>query len=301
VSLPTQSVRRGISARQACWLFLVLGFVALYVVQRKIDTELGIYAKISDILYVPAGTNLRRLSLGNEGLLADIYWTRAVQYYGRNHMPGAGGRNELLAPLLRITTDLDPHLLIAYRFGAIFLAGKPPAGAGEPEAALELIRRGIVANPDYWRLWQDLGFIYYWEFKDYKTAARIFTAGSRMPGAGFWMKALAGTVAEKGGDLQTSRFLWSEIYEHAETDDIRKNAEEHLTTLAAVDQMNQLNSVLDMYRTRTGKEPQSFSDLYAIGLLRGIPRDPLGVPYVIGPDGHAELGPSSQINMVVFR
>lgn len=159
MSSGTQSVTRWISTRRVCWGLLVLGFIMLFVVQRKIDDELGVYAKISDILYIPSGVNLRRLSLGNEGLLADIYWTRAVQFYGRNHIPGAGGRNDLLAPLLRITTDLDPHLLIAYRFGAIFLSGKPPAGAGQPEAALELLRRGIVANPDYWRLWQDLGFI----------------------------------------------------------------------------------------------------------------------------------------------
>ena len=301
MSAATQSVSRSLSTRRVCWSFLILGFVLLFVVQRRIDHEMGIYAKISDVLYIPSGVNLRRLSMGNEGLLADVYWTRVVQYYGRNHMPGAGGRNDLLAPLLRITTELDPHLLIAYRFGAIFLSGKPPAGAGQPQAALELLRRGIVANPNYWRLWQDLGFVYYWELKDYKTASRIFSTGSRMPGADFWMKALAGTVAFKGGEAQTSRLLWSEIYQHAETDEIRRTAQEHLAALTAVDEMNQLNGRLASYQAKEGHEAHSFAELVATGFLRGVPRDPSGVPYVIGPDGRAELGPSSQVSLFLLQ
>ena len=66
------------------------------------------------------------MSLGYDGLLADIYWTRAVQYFGSKHHEGS--RNfDLLAPLLEITTTLDPHLLVAYEYGANFLAPKPPA------------------------------------------------------------------------------------------------------------------------------------------------------------------------------
>ena len=72
-----------------------------------------------------------KLSLGYEGLLADIYWTRVVQYFGGKRLAHST-EFKLLGPLLQITTDLDPHLLIAYRFGSIFLADKPPRGAGEP-------------------------------------------------------------------------------------------------------------------------------------------------------------------------
>ena len=37
---------------------------------------------------------------------------------------------QLLYPLLDITTTLDPHFNIAYRFGAIFLSEPYPGGAG---------------------------------------------------------------------------------------------------------------------------------------------------------------------------
>ena len=58
-------------------------------------------------------------------------WTRAVQYFGNKHHDGAR-RYDLLAPLLEITTGLDPHLLVAYEYGTNFLAPKPPGGGGMP-------------------------------------------------------------------------------------------------------------------------------------------------------------------------
>ena len=100
----------------------------------------------------------------------------------------------------------------------------------------ELVR-GIVANPDYWRLWQDLGFVYYWDLKDYARAARAFETGSERPGALPWMKAMAAAVAAKGGDLETSRLLWAEIYRHAENDQLRRAALDHLTALEAEEQV----------------------------------------------------------------
>jgi len=295
------SSARRVSPKHICWGLLVLCLAALFPLQSQIDRDIGIYARISDVLYVPPGTNLKLLCLGNEGLVADVYWTRVVQYFGREHMEGARGEFRLLAPLLRITTELDPQLLIAYRFGAIFLMTKQPVGAGDPQAALQLLRRGIVANPNYWRLWQDLGFVYYWELHDYKMAAKIFAMGSRQPGADYWMKALAGTVAAKGGDLQTSRLLWSEIYRHAENDAIRNTAEYHLAALTAKEQIDQLNGLLEIYKRKAGHEAHSFRELNALGLMSGVPVDPSGVPYVIGADGCIALGKRSPINLRLLQ
>ena len=132
-----------------------------------------------EALYVQSPKVLRRMSLGYTGLLADIYWTRAVQYFGAQHH-GASGDFRLLAPLLQVTTELDPRLLPAYQFGATFLAPKPPSGAGLPGAALDLMKYGIEHNPDQWRLYYNLGFLYYTEFKDYAKAADAFAQGAKL-------------------------------------------------------------------------------------------------------------------------
>jgi tetratricopeptide (TPR) repeat protein len=282
--------------KPACWALLVSSALALVPVQNRIAGERGVYGPVEDILYMPSGTVIRRLSLGNEGLLADIYWTRVVQYFGRKRLD-KDVRFDLMGPLLRVTTELDPHLLIAYRFGAIFLSGRAPEGAGHPKEALQLLRRGIVANPDYWRLWQDLGFVYYWDLKDYNHAVRAFTTGSEQPGAQVWLKALAAMVAAKGGDPQASKLLWTQIYRHAENQAMRESALDHLAALTAHEQIQELDELLDRYQRKEGRHAKSIRDLIATGFLRGVPLDPSGVPYTIMPDGKAGLGAHSKVKL----
>ncbi len=284
----------------ACGFLIAAALLVLWPVQRSIDQVRGAEAQFADVLYLSSGTTLRRFCMGYEGLFADIYWTRVVQYFGRRRLAQAT-RFELLGPLLRITTDLDPHLLIAYRFGSIFLAEKPPGGAGQPQEALQLLRRGIVANPDYWRLWQDLGFVYYWDLKDYRQASRIFLMGSERPGALPWMRTMAASVAAQGGEIQTSRILWTEIARQVDNEQMRQSAEAHLLALDARQQMDGLDSLLNAYRIREGHAAASFQELVAAGNLRALPVDPTGNPYVIGPDGRTALGPRSSVNLTLLQ
>src|SRR5438552_3946091 len=90
---------------------------------------------LEDVLYVTSPKMAKYMSLGYTGLAADIYWTRAVQYFGLKHNVQAR-RYDLLEPLLSLTASLDPHLITAYEFGSFFLAQKPPEGAGNPDAAV---------------------------------------------------------------------------------------------------------------------------------------------------------------------
>ena len=275
---------------------LVAALAASIPVRIRLDRETERRKALSPVVYFTSGTTLRRLSLGYQGLLADLYWTRAVQYFGRQRLSRTGDFRDL-GQILRIATELDPHLLIAYRFGAILLAEKPPAGAGQPEEALALIQRGIAANPSYWRLWEDLGFIYYWDLKDYVRAAAAFEEGSRQPGADLWMKTLAASVAAQGGELSTSRLLWSEVYSHAGNESIRRSAAEHLAAIKAAEDIAQLDRLLEEFRQREGRSAISIGDLVRAGMLPGRPADPSGVRYGVGPDGRAALGPGSSIDL----
>lgn len=278
---------------------LLLALAGSIVLRMRIDRNSGRGAA-APIAYVTSGETLRRFSLGYNGLLADIYWTRVVQYFGRQRL-ASGGNFQDLGQLLRVTTELDPHLLIAYRFGAIFLAGKQPAGAGQPEEALALIRRGIAANPSYWRLWQDLGFIYYWDLKDYDHAARAFEAGSRQPGADLWMKSLAASVAGQGGELETSRLLWSEVYAQAGNESIRRSAAQHLAAIKAAEDIDHLNRILSDFARRQRRPAASITELVRAGALQGEPADPSGVRYILARDGKAALGPGSRVDLLLAR
>jgi len=189
------------SQTRALWVAVAgvpLLFAAIAALQVKIDAGTRAYTPESEELLLRSGTALKKMSLGYDSLLADIYWTRAVQYYG-NRAGIDGAKFDLLWPLLDIATTLDPKLIIAYRFGAIFLSEPPPAGAGRPDLAIELVKRGIAENPEQWHLNADLGFLYYWRMKDYPNAAAAYLDGSKNPKAPVWLKLMAARITEKGG------------------------------------------------------------------------------------------------------
>jgi tetratricopeptide (TPR) repeat protein len=237
-----------------------------------------------DVLFLSSPKMLQRLSLGYDGLLADIYWTRTVQYFGERHVQHAS-QYHLLAPLLEITTALDPHLLIAYQFGANFLAPEPPYGAGMPSKAVELINYGIRNNPNDWRLYYQLGFVYYMDLKDYARAADAFAHASQLPGAHPFLKVIAAQIAQHAGETQMARTLWMTTYQSSQDKQIRGNAVAHLRALQVSDDVDALQELVAQYGRKTGVLPRSVTDLVGAGLLRSIPLDPTGRPYKIAPNG----------------
>jgi tetratricopeptide (TPR) repeat protein len=277
-------------------LFVVLlaGFSGVWKLQEKIDVERNALHQEQDDLILRSGPMLKVMSLEYAPLMADLYWTRVVQYYGDKHAR-EDADIQLLWPLLDVTTTLDPNLLVAYRFGSMFLGEAPPLGAGRPDLAIELTKRGIAANPDYWQLYEDLGFIYYFNLKDYPKASAAFLEGSKNPNAQIWMKVLAAKVADKGETRETSGFLWNEIYNSTSDPDVKKNALMHLQLMQSQSDCEQLDLIAAEYEKRTGHHPTSVRDLVNAGLLRGAAVDPLGFVYGFDADGKAQLNPLSPL------
>ena len=239
-------------------------------------------------LFVTSPKVLKRASLGYDGLLADIYWTRVVQYFGFRHHNHAQSY-DLLAPLLEITTHLDPHLVVAYEFGASFLAPAPPDGAGQPERAIQLMEYGIRNNPDNWKLYYDLGFVYYINLEDYKKAAAAFAQGAQIPNAHPFLRLMAAQMAQHAGEYGTSRMLWTATYQNTEDREIRANAIEHLRALRVDEDVTHLQEAVTRFGERTGRLPASMAELVAAEQLPGIPVDPDGHPYKLTADGHVEM------------
>lgn len=271
-------------------------FVAIAALQKNIDARTRTVGLQKEELLLRSPALAKRLSLGYDPLLADIYWTRAVQYYGsRVGLPGA--QFDLLWPLLDLTTTLDPRLIPAYRFGAIFLSEPGSIGAGRPDLAVVLVKRGIAANPDEWRLNSDLGFLYYWRLKDYRNSSAVYLEGSKNPKAPPWLKMMAARIAEKGGSIETSRMLWSELYQSTQDPNVRKSAYENLRGLKAEEDEMHLDELVEDYRKRFGRYPANTKEMRDAGILPGIPLDPDDLPYVIGADGKTHLDPKSTVKI----
>lgn len=248
-----------------------------------------------ELLYVRSPEAMKRLALSYDSLLADLYWIRTVQYFGSTRLSAdPNKRYELLYPLLDLTTSLEPRFNVAYLFGSIFLAERPPGGPGQPDLAIALLQRGLQAQPTKWEFAQAIGFVHYWWRHDYAQAAEWFTRAAKFPNAPFWLSTLAATTLAEGGNRQSSRILWEQFARTAETEALRNEAVRRLQQLEAMDQMDRLRQMVDAYRQRRGALPSGWVDLVRAGYLRALPADPTGTPYVL-QNGAVMLGRRSRL------
>jgi hypothetical protein len=237
----------------------------------------------ADVLYLWSPDQVRRVAPGFRSVLADIYWLRTVQYFGSQRAFSQDGRFDLLLPLIDITTTLDPRLEIAYRYGAIFLCEAWPNGKGDPQAGIALLEKGTRALPRSWRLRQDLGYFRYVFLNDAQGGARVLREAAALPGAPFWLEALAGSILAKSGDRQTAREIWTRMHEQAEAGPIKQNAALHLQRLDALDALSALNGQVEQFHAQHQRVPRDAGEVLATG-ARGIPlQDPTGVPFEYDP------------------
>ena len=247
----------------------------------------------------------RRLSLGFNAMAADWYWMRSLQYVGRKvtaHKDAiqiddlSALKLKILAPLLENATTLDPQFIAAYEYGAIVLP------AVDVEAAIKLIKKGIAANPQAWRLHTYLGYIY-WQQNRFEEAGAAYAAGARINGAPAWITSMSAQMATKGGSRDTARAIYQNMYQQSSDEGMKQLAFKRLLQLQSLDEMDALRAVLNAHRTRTGRCPQAWLEVVAnLRAVRfpidssGVPLDPSNAPYVIKGDScDVELGEQSQI------
>jgi len=285
------------NGKSAVWMLLLVlpaGFSGIWKLQRNINLQRDAMHQEQDEVLVRSPKLLKLATLEYATLAADIYWTRAVQYYGGKRL-GQDTNLESLWPLLDAATTLDPNLLPAYRFGATFLGEPAPRGAGRPDLAIELLQRGMKENPEYWRLDQDLGNIYYFELRDYANAGQAYLNGSKKAGAAAWMKVMAARLLEKGDSRETAAILWTEVLESSTDDSIKENARINLELLRADEDIDHINEISLQYAAKVGRAPTAIRELIQAGLLSGQPLDPKGYAYEIEPDGKAGISEASPL------
>lgn len=260
-------------------LLLVLLAPAVPWSQAQIDRRAGGYRAQEEVLYLWSGAHVKRLFPGFEGLAADVYWLRTVQYFGGQRLFSANKRFELLRPLIEITTTLDPRLEMAYRYGAIFLSEPSPLGAGRPREGIEVLEAGTRNIPGSWRLRQDLGFFHYIYLNDAEGAAAVLEEAAALPGAAFWLRMLAADVLAKSGDRATSRRMWQQMYEQAEAGILKENARLRLQILDSRDLADRLGGLARELERRTGRFPARLEELRQAGLWGGPFVDAAGAPF----------------------
>ena len=242
------------------------------------------------------GSKLKGFALGFEGLLADWYWMRSLQYIGNKIEKSTGDIDiedlrslnpRLLYPYLDNATDLDPHFITAYSFGAVVLP------AIDPQKAIALADKGIANNPNEWRLYQHLGYIY-WKMKQYDKAAEIYEKGSEIAGAEPFMRMMAGAIRTEGGSRETARQIFQQMYDSSDDPMVRLTAERRLNQYNSADDIEAIDKSLDEFNEKNGRCAASLREILPMLARVRLPHgrdfridnagnlvDPTGVPYLL--------------------
>ena len=272
-------------------LVVVVGLACVALLVRWTDTLRPPVDQsvVDDSLYLNDKT-ARRISLGFNGLAADWYWMRSLQYVGKKMLNFEGNislddlselKMQLLAPLLDTATTLDPEFIEPYEYAAVVLP------AIDVQQAIRLTQKGIEANPNAWRLYHHLGYIY-WRQGEYQKASEIYGRGAKIAGAPAWMEAMQAKMMNEGGSRSTAREIYTRMYEQSTDDQVKEMARRRLLQLDSLDQRDGLQKLFTAFKTRTGKCPDSWRELEPVFRAvripvnqSGAPLDPSGAPYVL--------------------
>ena len=260
----------------------VLAALLVVPIAGRVDRELEAMGPAPDVSSVWTGPVVRAFSFGFADVLADLYWLRAVQYYGREKIANAAQSYADLAPLLETAAELDPRFEIVYRYGAVFLSEAPPIGAGQPEVGVAFLKKGADRNPTNWRLRQDQGLFTFVYLGDAVGGAEVLRRAGDIPGAAHWLKPMAAKVLADGGNLEASAQMWTIIRDQSEPGVLRTNAETQLEVVKNRVVASRLQAQIAEYRGRTGDNTSTLPELRAKGVIPGF-ADLAGVPFEFDP------------------
>ena len=278
------------SSREGFLLLVIfVGLASIVTISRLIDSRRpSMDEKIEEEQLYINGKTVKKISLGFNGLAADWYWMRSLQYVGRKvlntpreiQLDDLGQLNvKLLAPLLDTATTLDPEFMEPYEYAAVVLPGV------NVEDAIRIARKGIAVNPSAWRLYQHLGYIY-WQQKDFKAASEAYGQGAALPGAPRWMEAMKAQMLAQGGSRSTARLIYERMYQQTDDLNVREMARRRLLQIQSFGERDEIRRLLGEYAAREKRCASSWKDISQA--LRsaslpledsGAPLDPANVPY----------------------
>jgi tetratricopeptide (TPR) repeat protein len=278
-------------------VIIVFGYAAVFGLSGFIENRRpAMPAGFEDEDLALHGARLKGYSLGAEGLIADWYWMKSLQYIGDkilnskedvslDDMKSLNPR--LLYPYLDNATTLDPRFVEAYSYGAVVLP------AIDKDLAVKIAQKGIENNPEQWRLYHELGYIY-WKLENYEKSAEIYADGAKIKDAPPFMKMMAAKMKTEGGSRTVAREIYSQMLEQAKDENTKKTAELRLMELDSLDERDAINKMLQIFQQKTGRCPNSFTEIFPLLKSVKLPSgkdfrldnsnnliDPTDAPYVL--------------------
>jgi tetratricopeptide (TPR) repeat protein len=295
MNFANKSIKQNISAI----LSILVGFFAIFALSNFLSNSRPVLPEsyIDEDLALQ-GAKIKGYTLGFEGLIADWYWMQSLQYIGdklnksnqqKINLEDLTNLNpRLLYPLLDNATTLDPQFLTAYSYGAVVLP------AIDPEQAIKIAEKGIANNPNEWRFYHQLGYIY-WRLGKFEKAAELYSNGGKISGAPSFMQMMAAQMKSQAGSRDTARAIYEQMYEEAQDNQTKEIYALRLLQIDSLDERDLIRGALQTFQAKNNRCAANWREIFP--LLRtqktqhgktlrfdsatSAPVDPTNVPYVL--------------------
>jgi len=253
--------------------------------QRRLDDLRDRKTFHDELLYLPNEKILNHFTAGMDSVIADVLWIKCIQYTAE-HFKG-DRKFTWLNHMCNLITRLDPYFVAPYRYGGIFLA----ALKADDDAGIELLKKGMVRNPDAWELPYEIALTYLLNRgtrPDSPIHAAQYLAMAVETGHAPRSVLDAATALQSAHDLaDVERAMWEKTRE-SEDQLLRDLAERKLMELDLREACSQLDRAIALYISRYNRPPKTLDDLVTDQVIKAVPADPLGGTFFIDSMGKAQ-------------
>ena len=211
-----------------------------------------------DSLYLPSGKSIKAVSIGYDRFMADLIWLRAIQAFGGHWETDQN--YEPIFHLFDVITDLDPHFIEAYTFGNLVMGDE----GGDQRSGLELIDKGMVKNPDNYKLPYWAGYVAYWQLDDPLTAKYYYQNALECSDVPGFVKRIVAYMDLKSGRYRVAfeKFLrdWLEAVDNND-DVVAGISERRIPDILSEWRIFIIRRAVNNYVNKTGEAPKNIHDL----------------------------------------
>ena len=191
-------------------LLIVVGGIAGAAALQGPIGETNADRRANDFRYTPDPAVMLVVAGAHKSTLADLLWLRALPDMSRPFNDRAL-KKRWLKGATDVVTDLEPSFGTAYAFGAAHLN----IVDRNPDAAIELLAKGIERNPDSAGLYVQLAMVYFEYKKDRRKTIELLEKASTMPGIDSLSLAMLASMKVDAHDDLMAIACWAKALEDA--------------------------------------------------------------------------------------
>lgn len=255
-----------IIAALCCWLVAIgINYGTRYLYPPAIEEELQ---------FIPQQKVIESLSLDHKGFAADLLFIQTLMHTGSlTWKPDRFRFNDEWAyRMIDLVTELDPKYYSAYLFSGMGLIHTHD----DIYRANTIIKKGMKIFPDSWELPFWIGFNAYLYLENDAMASKYLLMAAKKPKAPVSFFSLLLSAITRGGNFQDGIWVLESMIKNEKNPNIRLVYKKRITRMQ---NFIDLQKAADLYKLRKKMYPKTLHDLIDAGIIKNIPRDPMGKAY----------------------